>query len=107
MRSMSRLLIFLCLTVFSLGTKAAEEADAPEHDEPVAETTEHRIVIAGERIDYRATVGWRILEKDGKPIARFGYTAYERSGIKDRSTRPILFAFNGGPGSSSIWLHMG
>jgi carboxypeptidase C (cathepsin A) len=107
MRSTSQLLIFLCLAVFSLGAKAAEEADAPEHHEPVAETTEHRIVIDGERVDYRATVGWRILEKEGKPIARFGYTAYERTGIEDRTARPIVFAFNGGPGSSSIWLHMG
>ncbi len=46
-------------------------------------------------------------DKEDKPIARFGYTAYTREGVKDPTRRPIMFAYNGGPGSSSIWLHMG
>lgn len=103
-----------CLTVLWLmvvtPSFAAEEDanNAPAvKAEPVAHTTEHQVTIDGKRIDYRATVGWLILEKEGKPVARFGYTAYERLGIDDRSRRPITFAFNGGPGSSSLWLHMG
>ena len=52
--------------------------------------------------------GKLILEnEEEEPIARFGYTAYTRDGVEDRSRRPIMFAYNGGPGSSSIWLHMG
>src|SRR5262249_49581775 len=45
-------------------------------------------------------------EKD-EPTAQFGYTAYVRKGVGDTTRRPITFAYNGGPGSSSIWLHMG
>lgn len=75
--------------------------------EPVAHTTSHRVTIDGNRIEYNATVGWLIMEEDGKPVARFGYTAYTRDGDFAPGERPITFAFNGGPGSSSLWLHMG
>ena len=82
----------------------------PESEKPEAKSssTQHQIQIDGATVDYTATAGWLILENDeGEPIARFGYTAYTRDGVEDRSQRPIMFAYNGGPGSSSIWLHMG
>jgi carboxypeptidase C (cathepsin A) len=91
---------------------AAEPAKAgtaatPE-PEPKSSRTRHTVRIGGEEIRYTATVGWLIMKDDaGKPIARFGYTAYTRDGVKDLARRPVTFAFNGGPGSSSIWLHMG
>ncbi|MDX1625373.1 MAG: hypothetical protein R3323_02560 [Wenzhouxiangellaceae bacterium] len=99
----------------SLFWAAAAVADphAPEPDaagsmpEPVAVTTNHSVRIGGERVDYSATVGWMIQKKDDEPVARFGYTAYFRDTDDPAIERPILFAFNGGPGSSSIWLHMG
>ncbi|MDT8449864.1 MAG: peptidase S10, partial [Wenzhouxiangellaceae bacterium] len=75
--------------------------------EPVAHTTSHRVTIDGNRVEYTATVGWLIMEDNGKPVARFGYTAYTRDGDFAPGERPITFAFNGGPGSSSLWLHMG
>jgi len=70
--------------------------------------TQHSIKMGGKTLKYTATAGTLILrnEKD-EPIARFGYVAYSKNGIKDTSRRPITFAYNGGPGSSSIWLHMG
>ncbi|MDA8020107.1 MAG: carboxypeptidase [Thermoanaerobaculia bacterium] len=71
-------------------------------------STQHAVTIDGQKIDYTATAGWLILKnQEGKPTARFGYTAYTRNGVSDLSKRPVMFAFNGGPGSSSIWLHMG
>jgi carboxypeptidase C (cathepsin A) len=83
----------------------AAQAEAPE---PKTKSTRHSIRIGGQPVDYTATVGWTILaDAEGKPRARFGYTAYTRAGVSDPAKRPILFAFNGGPGSSSIWLHMG
>jgi carboxypeptidase C (cathepsin A) len=97
---------------------AAEDADTPngqqtearaepEH-EAKSSVTQHQIVIDGKPVAYTATAGWLILDnEDGEPVARFGFTAYTRDGVEDRSQRPVLFAFNGGPGSSSIWLHMG
>jgi len=94
-------LIFLALAGGAV--PADESAAAPE---AVAHSTGHQITIDGRRIDYSATVGWLIMTEDDEPVARFGYTAYTReSDAPDQ--RPILFAFNGGPGSSSIWLHMG
>jgi len=84
---------------------APAKTEAPE---PKSSVTEHSIRIDGKTIEYTATVGWLILDDpEGKPRARFGYTAYTRNGVADLAQRPILFAFNGGPGSSSIWLHMG
>ncbi|NND32096.1 MAG: carboxypeptidase, partial [Saprospiraceae bacterium] len=44
---------------------------------------------------------------DNKPIALFGFTSYTKEGEDDPAKRPIIFSFNGGPGSSSYWLHMG
>lgn len=75
---------------------------------PAASVTRHQAIIDGKTVKYTATVGWLIL-KDPKdnPIARFGYTAYTLDGVKNLTQRPVTFAFNGGPGSSSIWLHMG
>jgi len=80
-------------------------APAPE---PAASKTQHQVQIDGQLVRYTATAGWLIMKNDeDKPIARFGYTAYTRDGVAELSRRPVTFAFNGGPGSSSIWLHMG
>jgi carboxypeptidase C (cathepsin A) len=85
---------------------ATERFPAP----PAVETTsktEHEITINGKRIPYTATAGTLILKKDDKPWASMFYVAYTRSDVQDTSKRPITFSFNGGPGSASIWLHMG
>ncbi|PMP83959.1 MAG: peptidase S10, partial [Chloroflexus aggregans] len=81
----------------------------------IVETT-HRVTINGVEISYTATAGVIIMkeevEKDGVSSgeqARAGifFVAYTRDGVTDLSRRPITFAFNGGPGSSSVWLHFG
>jgi carboxypeptidase C (cathepsin A) len=88
-------------------TPAADRFPAP----PAVETTsktEHEITLNGKRIPYTATAGTLVLKKDdGKPWASMFYVAYMRSDVQDASKRPITFSFNGGPGSASIWLHMG
>lgn len=84
---------------------AAQEAAQPQ---PRHSSTQHSVRIGGATVKYTATAGWLIMEdREGKPIARFGYTAYTRDDVTDLARRPVMFAFNGGPGSSSIWLHMG
>jgi len=93
-------------------TPAAEPAkaatDAAEAPEPKSSRTQHQVRIAGQVVRYTATAGWLIMKDDAdKAIARFGYTAYTRDGVTDLARRPVTFAYNGGPGSSSIWLHMG
>ena len=70
--------------------------------------TRHSVTIDGKLITYTATAGALILRNDlDEPIAFYGYTAYTKDGHSDVSKRPITFSYNGGPGSSSIWLHMG
>ena len=79
-------------------------------------TSKHKIRINGENIAYTVSCGTVVLkedsEKDGnreadKPRATVFFIAYTRDGIKDPAKRPLTFSFNGGPGSSSVWLHLG
>ena len=101
------LLSSLCLlTIPALAEETANPAEQVAA-EPEQWVSEHSIRIDGKAIDYSATVGWLIMEEEDEPVARFGYTAYLRDTDQPLSERPILFAFNGGPGSSSIWLHIG
>ncbi len=87
-------------------TETAQHTDKTPQEQ--SSVTSHTVVIGGETIAYRATAGWLIVnDAEGKPAAQMGYTAYEREDISDLRTRPLTFAYNGGPGSSSIWLHMG
>ncbi len=69
--------------------------------------TTHETTIKGQRISYKATTGTMpVWDDDGKCIAGIFYTFYERSGITDRSTRPLVISFNGGPGSASVWMEI-
>ena len=72
-----------------------------------AVTTSHSAQIGGRSIAYKATAGTLIIRDDkGKPDASVFYVAYTADGEKS-TTRPVTFLYNGGPGSASIWLHMG
>ncbi len=66
------------------------------------------IVLDGKPLKYTATTGvMPIMNADGETEANIFYVAYTRDGESDRSKRPLMFAFNGGPGSASVWLHLG
>ena len=86
--------------------KAAASSEAPAPEGKVW-VTHHKARIGGATVAYTATAGTVLIKNDkDEPIALFGFTAY----TKDRAdpvTRPIMFAYNGGPGSASAWLHMG
>jgi carboxypeptidase C (cathepsin A) len=114
------LLAFLLLAAPVVTQSAEEPATPTEQDkkeekekeqkpppEPKIWTSRHQVRIGGKAIDYDATAGTLLMknEKD-EPIALFGFTAYVKRG-EDPRTRPIMFAYNGGPGSASAWLHMG
>ncbi len=95
---------------FALAEDAKKETPKPAAEIPKAESsiTSHQLKINGNTIRYKAVAGTTILKNDdGDPLATFGYTAYLQEGVTDLANRPIMFAYNGGPGSSSIWLHMG
>ncbi len=87
----------------------ADAADGAATKAPEAEafTSRHQLTLGGRTIHYTATAGTMLMRNDeGEPVALFGYTAYTEDGA-DPAGRPVLFAYNGGPGSASIWLHMG
>ena len=90
--------------------KPAEAKPAPEPPAPKEESslTDHSIKIGGQTIAYKATASTTLIKDEkGEPTASIFTIAYTRSDVKDMSQRPISFVYNGGPGSSSIWLHMG
>ena len=81
--------------------------DSKEPKEEIS-STQHSLQIEGETLNYTATAGTLLLKKkDGKPKASIFFIAYTKDGVDAISTRPITFSFNGGPGSSSVWLHLG
>jgi carboxypeptidase C (cathepsin A) len=91
-------------------TPAAEKGAAASSSEPTPARydTHHSIKLGGQTLEYDARVGSIILRDDEeKPIGEMYYTAYTKSGVTDKSQRPVMFSYNGGPGSSSFWLHMG
>ena len=70
--------------------------------------TTHSIMVGGSKLEYRAMAGTLPLKDDeGKLTANVFFVAYTKTDVDDLSKRPITFAFNGGPGSSSVWLHLG
>ena len=89
----------------------APAASGPAEKKPPEEKTartEHAVRIGGQEIRYTATAGTLHLKKeDGAVTASIFYIAYTRNGVADLSRRPLTFSFNGGPGSSSVWLHLG
>ena len=69
--------------------------------------THHEIRVAGKTLKYTATAGrLPIKDAEGKIEAEMFFVAYTLDGA-DPTTRPVTFAYNGGPGSATIWLHMG
>ncbi|HET7631804.1 MAG TPA: hypothetical protein VFK16_05740 [Gemmatimonadaceae bacterium] len=89
----------------SAGAQAAM-AGPPMVDTAVV--THHSAKIGGQTINYTATAGTYVIRDDaGTPKASFFYVAYTKDGVSDTATRPVAFVYNGGPGSASLFTHMG
>ena len=90
--------------------QAAQEAVTASADSSAAQdniaTTKHTAVIHGKELSYTAQAGTAVLETGGNKCEIF-FSAYTLDGVEDVSDRPITFAFNGGPGSCSMYLHVG
>lgn len=97
----------LVLLLLSLPGRADPEADKPKAiAEPTEFVSEQRGVFNGTSVRYTVRAGETYLQDDdGEPtgsIFSFDYVALE-----DDTSRPVTFVWNGGPGSASLWLHMG
>lgn len=107
-------LLFLYLQGFVMDEATAAAPEKGKDSEqttdaktPAPTVTKHTITIKGKVLSYTATTGYmNITTEEGKSKANMFYVAYVKDGAKPE-TRPITYAFNGGPGSSSVWLHLG
>lgn len=98
-----RILLITSLLIWCGGQLAQAQSYT---DEP--SITQHEIVVDGETIRYTATAGYMPMQSEqGEDQAYVFYIAYTKDGVQDPASRPICYTFNGGPGSSSVWLHMG
>ncbi|GJQ53137.1 MAG: peptidase S10 [Anaerolineaceae bacterium] len=80
-------------------------------------TSKHSVKIGGKTIKYTVTTGTMVMKEETadrekeaegeKPRAQVFFIAYTKDGVGDTAKRPLTFSFNGGPGSSSVWLHLG
>lgn len=85
-----------------------EEKPAVPEPVPPPAITQHKVTAGGRTIPYTATAATIDLKNDkNELIGRMFYVAYTEDGIADATKRPVTFVFNGGPGSSTMWLHMG
>jgi carboxypeptidase C (cathepsin A) len=87
---------------------AAEKSDKPAIPEPVSVVQSRSLTINGTNVRYAVRAEETLLrnEKD-EPTASIFALSYVREGVSDPRSRPVTFVFNGGPGSASLWLHMG
>ena len=95
------------VTIEPLSERKNEAAIIPDASHKPVLTT-NSVMIGGQRVTYVAETGMLpILTSTGTVRAAIFYVAYTRAGETDKSPRPVTFCFNGGPGSSSVWLHLG
>lgn len=106
--------IFMIIGIFalSLGQSFAAEEKKKEPEAKIPEiqksVTQHTGKFNGQTVKYTVTAADTHLKNDkGEAVASIFSIAYTKDGVKDASKRPVTFMFNGGPGSASLWLHMG
>ena len=88
--------------------EAGKETGKPKEPEEKLVESRHTVTIGGQRVRYKAAAGTILLrDEEDKPTASIFYIAYTSEDGKDLAARPLTFSFNGGPGSSSVWMHLG
>ncbi|HZM02809.1 MAG TPA: hypothetical protein VFC44_07275 [Candidatus Saccharimonadales bacterium] len=99
--------------------KSADKPEASKKEEPKPagdkkelkdelSVTTNTVTINGVTVTYKATAGTLVIkDEEGKPHVSFFFIAYTRTDATNAAERPVTFSFNGGPGSSSVWLHLG
>src|SRR6201999_1246874 len=116
MRVFARSLVvaIVCALAAPVWSADAKDDDKKAFDDvnlkPQSVVSESSVSVGGQKIDYKAIAGTIILtgkdENKEDPTASMFYTAYFKH-AENGSKRPVTFFYNGGPGSSTVWLHMG
>lgn len=110
MKYYSQSIVLFLLLSFSgiLIGQESEKEEAKPIPVPQSFITNHQITNGEKTIAYKAIASETYLkDKENKPVASIWSVAYVQEGITDPTKRPVMFIFNGGPGSASVWLHMG
>jgi carboxypeptidase C (cathepsin A) len=112
------LFAIMCLTIWDVKTIAQTDTNASTSKsstdsingrllKPQKVITHGAVTVEGNKINYDAVAGTIVLKDTNyKPTCSMFYVAYLKSGVGDENQRPVTFIYNGGPGSSTIWLHM-
>jgi len=99
--------------------KGEKEEKKEEKPTPVDNLVEskHSLTIGGKELKYTVVAGTMVLKEETadrekeaegeKPKAQVFFTAYTKDGVRNKAKRPVTFSFNGGPGSASVWMHLG
>lgn len=117
-KKMVACVILMCATGFSAFAQVKKENTTVKiniekdtvanYKKPQKSVTQGSVTVEGKRINYEAVAGTLVLKNDlDTPTISMSYVAYFQNDEKDNSQRPITFIYNGGPGSATIWLHMG
>lgn len=113
--------VLVALLLIGMGTFSAHAQENQEENVPArlrahqlevpvdtAVVTEHEVTIRGEPVPYEAEAGMQpVYNDEGTPRATLFYTYYRRTDVEDDGRRPLVISFNGGPGSGSLWMHLG
>ncbi|MGC3946923.1 MAG: carboxypeptidase [Chryseolinea sp.] len=100
----SRLLLISALVLISSSTVTSQDRTLQAES---LVTSNGQVTIKGKNVPYKVTAGTQpVWDKDGKVIASLFFSYYERTDVADKSKRPLVMSFNGGPGSASVWMHI-
>lgn len=108
-----KLLFSLILVINALGVSAQQATPQPPKPEPFKEeppvVTKHTVRAGARQLSYTVTTGFMPIanNRTGEVEAKLFYMAYTLDGTTDPAKRPLMVSFNGGPGSASVWLHLG
>ncbi|MEM9233228.1 MAG: peptidase S10, partial [Pseudomonadota bacterium] len=99
---------FVAVPAMATDDPEKEEKKGPVAGEPVRFESEGEVTIEGEAVAYTAIAGETFLrDETDEPIAAMFSISYLKKDVEDPAERPVMFVFNGGPGSASLWLHLG
>lgn len=102
--------LYTFIISFTLLSTLPSVLDAQERnlDPDSSSTTQDQVTIKGQQVPYSATAGTQpVWNDEGEAIASLFYVYYQRTDVDDKASRPLVISFNGGPGSASVWMHIG
>ncbi len=106
-KSLFGLVVFLPVALFAQDVAKPVKPASQANQEITSSVTKHSITLPAGKFDYTATAAQiQLRSAEGETECRMFYVAYEKDGARQQD-RPVTFAFNGGPGSATLWLHMG